>query len=155
MKNMFKTFVTAGALVVMACPAFAEVVRTETVTDTSYITVNDDISGKNTTNRATGRHYSSQSNDYRQPEPLANAQVIALQQELKIQGFYEGKIDGLLGTETKDAIRAYQEANGLPATGNMSTAALDNLGIRWDMPATANGPIVTGVTQTTTVTTHK
>ncbi len=143
MKTALKTILVAAAFVTMTAPALAkEVVRTETTTDTHYVTIKDDYASKNTTNRATGRHYSSFSNDYRQPESLANAQVIALQQELKLQGFYEGKIDGLLGAETKEAVRAYQEANNMRVTGSMNTAMLEDMGIFYD-------PATTTITTTT------
>lgn len=143
MRTAMKTILAAAAFVAITAPALAkEVVRTETTTDTRYVTIKDDYSKKNTTNRATGKHYNSFSNDYRQPEPLADAQVMALQQELKVQGFYEGKIDGLMGTETKDAVRAYQEANNIRPTGTVSTAMLEDMGIFYD-------PATTSITTTT------
>lgn len=151
MKAAFKTLLAATAFVALTGPALAEVVRTETITDTRYVMLKDDISAKNTTNRATGRHYSSQSNEYRQPESLANAQVIALQQDLKTKGFYKGRLDGIMNASTKDAIRDYQQANGLPVTGRMDSAALEQMGIKWDTVPPLNGtPVITGVTKTTT-----
>ena len=40
-----------------------------------------------------------------------------IQTALKNAGFYEGLIDGKIGKNTKKAIRAFQEANGLSADG--------------------------------------
>ncbi len=40
-----------------------------------------------------------------------------IQNALKNAGFYEGRIDGKIGKNTKQAVRAFQEANGLAADG--------------------------------------
>ncbi|MDD5679822.1 MAG: peptidoglycan-binding domain-containing protein [Candidatus Omnitrophica bacterium] len=40
-----------------------------------------------------------------------------IQTALKNAGFYEGPVDGKIGKNTKKAIRAFQEANGLTADG--------------------------------------
>lgn len=152
MKNTFKTLLAATAFVALTSPAFAEVVRTETDTVTSYMSVKDDYTKKNTTNRGHGRHYNAFSNDYRQPESLASAQVVAVQQELALKGFYDGKIDGILNAETKSAIRSYQEANGLSTSTTLNTAALEDMGLlTYEKKVHVNGgPVVTDVTTTTT-----
>ncbi len=40
-----------------------------------------------------------------------------IQTALKNAGFYQGEIDGLVGKETREAIRKFQEANGLNPDG--------------------------------------
>ncbi len=40
-----------------------------------------------------------------------------IQEALKKAGFYKGVIDGSIGSETKDAIRKFQEANNLVSDG--------------------------------------
>lgn len=40
-----------------------------------------------------------------------------IQAALKNAGFYQGKIDGQIGSQTKEAIRKFQEANGLNPDG--------------------------------------
>lgn len=40
-----------------------------------------------------------------------------IQKSLAEAGFYKGEIDGIIGSRTKSAIRAFQEANGLRADG--------------------------------------
>ncbi len=40
-----------------------------------------------------------------------------IQKALTDAGFYKGTIDGVLGTKSKDAIRKFQEANGLKVDG--------------------------------------
>ncbi|MGI8725580.1 MAG: lytic murein transglycosylase [Methyloceanibacter sp.] len=48
-------------------------------------------------------------------EPLTQAQTKELQQLLARQGFDVGKIDGVIGAQTRDAIRTMQVKFGLPA----------------------------------------
>jgi murein L,D-transpeptidase YcbB/YkuD len=40
-----------------------------------------------------------------------------IQTALKNSGFYKGKIDGKIGPQTKEAIKAFQKAHGLKADG--------------------------------------
>jgi peptidoglycan hydrolase-like protein with peptidoglycan-binding domain len=50
---------------------------------------------------------------------LADAESYAIQGRLKVDGYYPGKIDGIIGDSTKDAIRAFQAERGLPTTGHV------------------------------------
>ncbi len=45
-----------------------------------------------------------------------------LQQALADTGYYEGKVDGIYGPKTVDAVQALQKANGLPQTGTVDKA---------------------------------
>lgn len=50
------------------------------------------------------------------PEPgLNQAQMKLLQQKLAAKGYDVGKIDGILGSGTRDAVRKEQRRLGLPA----------------------------------------
>jgi hypothetical protein len=42
--------------------------------------------------------------------------VTAVQTELARRGYYHGPIDGLMGSDSREAIRAFQRAQGLPVT---------------------------------------
>ena len=42
-----------------------------------------------------------------------------VQARLRALGYYQGDDDGVFGTLTRDAIRQYQSANGLPQTGQL------------------------------------
>ncbi|MEM6889291.1 MAG: lytic murein transglycosylase [Pseudomonadota bacterium] len=53
---------------------------------------------------------------------------IALQQGLTRRGFDTGGADGVIGPKTREAISAYQNSRGVPATGTPSTALLRSLG---------------------------
>jgi peptidoglycan hydrolase-like protein with peptidoglycan-binding domain len=46
----------------------------------------------------------------------------ALQTSLQTLGYYSGKVDGVYGPETLDAVKKLQEANKLPATGYVDRA---------------------------------
>jgi peptidoglycan hydrolase-like protein with peptidoglycan-binding domain len=50
---------------------------------------------------------------------MSPEQVRQAQKALKEAGFYRGNIDGIVGERTTGAIRDYQRARGLPATGQL------------------------------------
>ena len=55
---------------------------------------------------------------------------IAVQAELRRQGYYEGSVDGVIGEGTRRAIREYQEDHGLPVNGRISLGLLSSLKLR-------------------------
>jgi peptidoglycan hydrolase-like protein with peptidoglycan-binding domain len=57
------------------------------------------------------------------------AQVKSVQQALSVKGYDPGPADGALGPRTRGAIRAFQVANGLSATGAIDANLLASLGI--------------------------
>jgi len=56
-------------------------------------------------------------------------QILRVQIKLKTLGLYEGKLDGELNDETKEALRHFQTVKGLPETGLMTTPTLNSLGV--------------------------
>ena len=52
-----------------------------------------------------------------------------LQESLKEQGFYEGKIDGIIGPITEEALTKFQESKGFAATGKLDAQTASALGI--------------------------
>lgn len=50
-----------------------------------------------------------------------------MQRELLASGFYRGNVDGVNGINTRQAIAAYQQANGLPQTGEASEDLVNQL----------------------------
>jgi peptidoglycan hydrolase-like protein with peptidoglycan-binding domain len=46
----------------------------------------------------------------------------AVQTELARRGYYHGPIDGVTGSKSRKAIRAFQDTQGLPATGLIDPA---------------------------------
>ena len=55
---------------------------------------------------------------------MSGAAVKALQQRLAALGYYPGPADGQFGTETQEAVWAFQEVQGLPAADDVSSAML-------------------------------
>ena len=53
--------------------------------------------------------------------------VIALQQALKIKGYYKLAIDGSYGDATVEAVKAFQKANGLTQSGEADNATIKKL----------------------------
>ncbi|WP_439123195.1 lytic murein transglycosylase [Marivita sp.] len=58
---------------------------------------------------------------------LTKADRITLQQRLTARGFDTQGADGVIGSNTESAIRAYQASRGMPATGTPSQALLQSL----------------------------
>lgn len=56
--------------------------------------------------------------------PLRHDEVIELQSALLQFGYDPGPVDGLVGPRTSGAVRAYQQATGLPVDGQVSFALL-------------------------------
>lgn len=50
-----------------------------------------------------------------------------VQRELQAAGFYRGSVDGVVGRKTRDAITAYQRANGLDVNGQPSQMLVDHI----------------------------
>lgn len=56
-------------------------------------------------------------------------EVRQIQQALKDKGYYTGSVDGIFGTQTKNAVIAFQKANSLSADGIAGPNTLSTLGI--------------------------
>ena len=66
------------------------------------------------------------------PQPTAKPDPVVQQVQgiLKDLNFYDGTVDGLTGPATRKAIQAYQLKVGLPGSGEIDNALLDQLGAR-------------------------
>lgn len=51
----------------------------------------------------------------------------AVQAALAWRGYYSGRVDGVMGPETRDAIRSFQTREGLPVTGRIDSRLIDAL----------------------------
>lgn len=56
--------------------------------------------------------------------------IMRVQAALCSKGYDPGAIDGVLTPETQSALRMFQLAHGIRATGTMTTPTLDALGVR-------------------------
>jgi peptidoglycan hydrolase-like protein with peptidoglycan-binding domain len=55
-----------------------------------------------------------------EPGTPDSGRITEIQQALKDRGFYSGPVDGVMGTETRKAIRSFQQANNLHVTAESS-----------------------------------
>ncbi|MFT4645146.1 MAG: hypothetical protein ACI8ZX_001558, partial [Planctomycetota bacterium] len=59
---------------------------------------------------------------------LTTSKITSIQRALKAAGFNPGPIDNVFGIKTKEALKAYQRAKGLPV-GNLNLETLKSLGV--------------------------
>lgn len=60
-------------------------------------------------------------------QPLSRSQRIALQDALSARGYQPGPPDGIIGVNTRRAVRAYQQSQGWPADGYPTVRLLEQL----------------------------
>ena len=58
---------------------------------------------------------------------LSPSEIVEVQTSLEALGMKPGRLDGILGSRTIGAIKRYEEANGLPQTGNIYREILGRL----------------------------
>lgn len=58
-----------------------------------------------------------------------NSQTVQVQQRLEELGYNPGPIDGVFGSQTADAVRQFQQDQGLDADGIIGPATLAALGL--------------------------
>ena len=58
---------------------------------------------------------------------LSRDDVRQAQHQLKAKGLYDGRIDGVVGPATADALKRYQADNGLPATARLDPPTAERL----------------------------
>jgi hypothetical protein len=56
--------------------------------------------------------------------------VLEVQRRLAREGFYQGPLDGVMGSRTHYAIRAYERSHGLRADGEIDDQLLGTMGLR-------------------------
>jgi peptidoglycan hydrolase-like protein with peptidoglycan-binding domain len=56
--------------------------------------------------------------------------VREVQETLKANGQDPGAVDGIMGEKTRAALKAFQDANGLRATGRVNKQTAEKLGLR-------------------------
>lgn len=62
-------------------------------------------------------------------QPLSPPALGALQDRLRQQGFYTGRVDGAWGPESQTALERFQQARGLQVSGQVNAATLTMLGL--------------------------
>ena len=64
---------------------------------------------------------------FKTPVKLSKDEIWQAQQQLQSQGLYHGRIDGILGRETKQALGQFQKKNGLSQTARLDQPTMDKL----------------------------
>lgn len=59
--------------------------------------------------------------------PVTTADIRSAQQQLKERGYYSGPVDGVIGSATGRALRAYQRDRGLKVTGRLDSSTIRSL----------------------------
>jgi len=60
---------------------------------------------------------------------MTSGKIVAIQKALKAKGFYRGPIDGIVGSATTTAMRAFQKSKGLTSTRFMTIETITALGV--------------------------
>ena len=82
----------------------------------------NDTSNQNSSGSASGQSGGS--------EQLSQSTLENVQQQLQQQGYYKNaKVDGKWGPRTREAVTSFQQAKGLPATGQLDQQTLSALGV--------------------------
>jgi peptidoglycan hydrolase-like protein with peptidoglycan-binding domain len=63
------------------------------------------------------------------PAVMNHQDVKKVQKTLRGDGYYQGPIDGLMGPQTREGIRRYQESNHLPTTGRLDDQTAGKFGV--------------------------
>jgi hypothetical protein len=71
---------------------------------------------------------------------LSRADMQQIQEKLRSDGLYHGRIDGLSGPGTQQALRTYQRKNGLPVTGTPDPQTLSSLQINMPGVGSSTAP---------------
>jgi peptidoglycan hydrolase-like protein with peptidoglycan-binding domain len=80
-------------------------------------------------------------------------EVRQAQQKLKDDGDYAGQVDGKMGPKTAQAIKKFQQSNGLPQTGHLDQQTASKLGVSMSgssLPSSSSSRGTTGTGSTGT-----
>jgi len=61
---------------------------------------------------------------------MANEKIVKVQEALKEKGDNPGPADGIMGKQTRAAVKKFQKANGLKATGTVDDQTAEKLGVQ-------------------------
>jgi len=60
----------------------------------------------------------------------SGSHIKEVQQALKDKGYDPGPVDGVMGSKTKDALKSFQSASNLSATGTLNSETAEKLGVQ-------------------------
>lgn len=90
----------------------------------------DKSSGGSSASSAMGNQRESGSSPTTMSNRGSGSNVKEAQQALKDKGFDPGLVDGVAGARTKEAIKSFQSANNLQATGSLDADTRQKLGVQ-------------------------
>ena len=67
--------------------------------------------------------------DEEKPAVLHRHDIKKVQESLRDKGYYHADVDGVLGSQTREAIRQYQKSENLPVTGRLDGETAGKLGV--------------------------
>jgi peptidoglycan hydrolase-like protein with peptidoglycan-binding domain len=77
-----------------------------------------------------GSQAGMQSSQQAGQQQMSSDQIRQLQQQLQAQGYNPGSIDGKMGPKTSQALRQFQQAQGITASGKADSQTLQALGVQ-------------------------
>ena len=75
--------------------------------------------------KQTARRAEREAEDVAEPDEA----IRQAQEKLKVEGHYDGQVDGLMGPETQEALRKYQQTEGIKVTGRLDKGTRKSLDI--------------------------
>ena len=86
--------------------------------------------GAPTANQPTATQPGGMTADIGQGQQFSQSTLENVQEQLQQQGFYKSaKVDGRWGPQTRRAVQSFQQAKGMPATGQLDEQTLGALGV--------------------------
>jgi peptidoglycan hydrolase-like protein with peptidoglycan-binding domain len=123
---------TTLAALLAAAPAAAFAQSSTTGAPGSGTSTSDPgmTTGAPTANQPTAAQPGGMTGDTGQGQQLSQSTLENVQQQLQQQGFYKNaKVDGRWGPQTRRAVQSFQQAKGMPATGQLDEQTLGALGV--------------------------
>ncbi len=88
------------------------------------------VGGAYVGNETTGNERVASSAQYPSPSSSYDPSLVrSVQQALNDKGYSAGSVDGRWGPSTEDAVRRFQQASGLPQSGELEHSTLVALGV--------------------------
>ena len=78
---------------------------------------------------STNQSPASRNSSVQENQNVSNSMVRHAQRELKDNGYYTGRVDGIMGPRTERALRQYQRSENLAQTGRLNRATMKSLGL--------------------------
>jgi peptidoglycan hydrolase-like protein with peptidoglycan-binding domain len=124
--------VTTLAALLATAPVAAFAQSSSATPGTTGSPPSESTSGTNAANpgTATNAPPGGTAGDNDQSQQLSQSELQNVQQQLQQQGFYKNaQVDGKWGPHTRRAVRSFQHAKGLPASGHLDQQTLAALGV--------------------------